>query len=308
MSGNYLSNENKLNIIDLTSFINLPPNVRLYDNAGKISWQEKDVLLNNVVFRPNPLAALNTTYNGRFRNLISNVEIGYEVIKGMKARINLGYNMLQANETSSEPSTAIDPNSGSLPSANFANRTQLSWIAEPQFEYSKSTKLGNLTALLGATWQENRTDAISVQAFNYANDILLGSINGAGAVRTTNSVAQYRYTAAFGRLTYNLKDRYIINVSGRRDGSSRFGPNNRFSSFGAAGGAWIFSNEKIFDKRIKFISFGKVRASYGITGNDQIGDYKYLDTWTAVSNTYQGIPVTNPSALFNPDFTFIRMC
>ncbi len=306
LNGNYLSNENKLNIMDLTSFINLPPNIRLYDDEGKISWQEKDVLLNNVVFRPNPLAVLNTTYNGKFRNLISNIEIGYEIIKGMKARINLGYNMLQANETSSEPSTSIDPNSGNLPSASFANRTQLSWIAEPQFEYSKSTKLGNITALFGATWQENRTDGISVQAFNYANDILLGSINGAGTIRTTNSAVQYRYTAVFGRLTYNFKDRYIINVSGRRDGSSRFGPSNRFSNFGAAGAAWIFSNENIFTKRIKFVSFGKVRASYGITGNDQIGDYKYLDTWTAVSNTYQGIPVTNPSALFNPDFSWER--
>lgn len=306
LSGNYLSNVNSLNIIDLTSFINLPPNIRLYDNAGKISWQEKDVFLSDVLFRPNPLAALNTTYNGRFKNLISNFEFGYEITKGLKTRINLGYNMLQANETSAEPSTAIDPYSGNLPSANFANRTQISWIAEPQLEYTRSSNYGTITTMLGTTWQENKSESISVQAFNYTNDLLLGSVNGAGTVRTTNSGTQYRYTAFFGRLTYNFKDRYIINVSGRRDGSTRFGPENRFSNFGAIGGAWIFSNTKLIEKQFKFLSFGKLRTSYGITGNDQIGDYKYLDTWTAASNTYQGIPVTNPTALFNPNFSWER--
>lgn len=306
LDGNYVSDENKLNVIDLTSFINLPPNIKLYNEQGKVSWEEKNVLFNDVIFRQNPIAALKTTYNGKFKNLISNLQIDYKVLNNLNGKINLGYNILQGNEKSSDPSASIDPNSGNLPDASFANRTQISWIAEPQLEYVRSGKFGTVTALIGSTWQENRIDGISVQAFNYTSDILLGSVSGAGTVRTTNSFNQYRYTAFFGRLTYNFKDRYILNISGRRDGSSRFGPDKRFSNFGAVGGAWIFSNEKLFQNNIRFISFGKIRASFGVTGNDQIGDYKYLDTWTAVSNTYQGVPTTNPSALFNPDFSWER--
>jgi TonB-linked SusC/RagA family outer membrane protein len=306
LQANYISDVNDLNTTDLTSFINLPPNIKLYDEAGKINWQENNVPFNSVLFRQNPLAVLKTMYDGRFKNLISNIEIEYKILEGLNARVNLGYNTLQANERSAEPSTSIDPNSGDLPSANFASRIQSSWIAEPQIEYRKVRKFGTFTVLAGSTWQENRTDGIFTQAFNYSNDLLLGSVNGAGIVRTNNNFGQYRYTALFGRVTYNFKDRYILNLSGRRDGSSRFGPAHRFSNFGALGGAWIFVKESADLRKKQFISFGKIRSSYGVTGNDQIGDYKYLDTWAASSNTYQGIPVTNPSALFNPDFSWER--
>lgn len=306
LSGSYLADENKLNVVDLTSFINLPPNIKLYDDQGKLNWQENGVLFNDVLFRQNPIAILNAVYNGKFKNLISNLQINYKVVKDLTARISLGYNSIQGIEKSAEPSTSIDPSSGNLPSANFSNRSQSSWIVEPQLEYVKSGKVGTLTTLFGTTWQENKSEGLSLQGFNYASDIALGSISGAGIARASNRFSQYRYTALFGRVTYNFDDRYILNISGRRDGSSRFGPNMRFSNFGAVGGAWILSSETFFEKYRKLFSFVKIRASYGVTGNDQIGDYNYLDTWTTVSNTYQGIPVTNPSALFNPDFSWER--
>jgi TonB-dependent starch-binding outer membrane protein SusC len=306
LNGNYLSNTNKLNVSDLTAYINMPPNIKLYESDGSLSWGENNVSLWDVLFRENPLSKLQAIYNGRFKNLLSNMNLNYAIINGLNAKVNLGYNLLQANEYSAEPSSSITPNIGNLPSANFANRAQSSWIIEPQLEYFKATKFGTFNSLLGTTWQENNSDGLFVQAFNYSSDILLRSVSGAGVVRTSNNFSQYRYSALFGRFTYNLKDRYIINASGRRDGSSRFGPNKRFSNFGAIGVAWIFSNEKLFAKRLNFLSFGKVRASYGVTGNDQIGDYRYLDNWTITSNTYQGIAITNPNALYNPDFSWER--
>jgi TonB-linked SusC/RagA family outer membrane protein len=300
----FLSDENKLNVTDLTSSINLPPNIKLYTDDGQINWQENGVLFSDVLFRQNPLAALKTVYKGNFKNMISNLQINYKLFENLFAKINLGYNILQGNETSAEPGTSIDPYSGNLPSANFSNNTQTSWIAEPQVEYIKDSKYGKITILAGGTWQQNQNEGIAVQALDYTNDALLGSVDGAGTVFTTNSFNQYRYTAVFGRINYQYKSRYIFNASGRRDGSTRFGPNKRFSNFGAIGGAWVFSNEKFFHERTPFISFGKIRGSYGITGNDQIGDYKYLDTWTSSPNTYQGVPVTTPTALFNPDFSW----
>lgn len=306
LNGNYLANENKLNVSDLTSFINLPPNIRLRDEEGKVSWAEGGVPIRFVLFRVNPLAPLNTSYTGKYRNLISNLELGYMIVPGLQSRISFGYNNLQGNEYSAEPSTSIDPNSGNLPSANFSNNSISSWIIEPQLEYTKAFRFGTVTALAGATWQENRSEGISAQGYNYRNDAMLGSISGAGDVFTSNNFSQYRYNALFGRINYNFRNRYIVNASGRRDGSSRFGPADRFANFGAIGAAWIFTEERFLKEQWKLLSFGKIRASWGITGNDQIGDYRYLETWTAIPNTYQGVPITEPTSLFNPTYSWER--
>ncbi len=117
---------------------------------------------------------------------------------------------------------------------------------------------------------------------------------------------QYRYHAVFGRINYNWKDKYIFNLTGRRDGSSRFGPGKRFSNFGAVGVAWIFSEENFFEKHLSFLSYGKLRVSYGVTGNDQIGDYEFLDTFSLTSYPYQGNIGLYPTRLFNPDFAWER--
>src|SRR5690606_8101548 len=96
------------------------------------------------------------------------------------------------------------------------------------------------------------------------------------------------------------KNRYIINLTARRDGSSRFGPGNQYANFGAVGAAWIFSNEE-FSRNLPLISFGKIRGSFGTTGNDQIGDYQFLDTYSTGS-VYQGNVGLTPTRLFHPDF------
>ncbi len=112
----------------------------------------------------------------------------------------------------------------------------------------------------------------------------------------------YHYNALFGRLNYNWKEKYLLNLTARRDGSSRFGPGRQFGNFGAVGAGWIFSKEKWLADRTGFLSFGKLRASYGTTGNDQIADYQYLPTYTSSGNTYQGLAGLYPTRIANPDF------
>jgi hypothetical protein len=90
----------------------------------------------------------------------------------------------------------------------------------------------------------------------------------------------------------------------RRDGSDRFGPNNRFGNFGAVGAAWIFSREKLVADNVSFLSFGKLRASYGTTGNDKIDDYQFIRTYSVTSSTllFQNVRGLAPNNLFNPDY------
>src|SRR5690606_9431296 len=100
------------------------------------------------------------------------------------------------------------------------------------------------------------------------------NLASAGTINNrSNNFIDYKYVSAFGRITYNVQDKYIFNATVRRDGSSRFGPDNRFGNFYSIGGAWLFSEEDWFGKDSGFLSFGKLRASYGLTGNDQIADY-----------------------------------
>lgn len=107
--------------------------------------------------------------------------------------------------------------------------------------------------------------------------------------------------AYFGRVNLNYSSKYIINLTGRRDGSSRFGPNKQFGNFGAIGMAWLFSEENLLKESL-WLSFGKIRASYGTTGSDNIGDYKFLGTYNTTGFNYNGTSVLEPTGVFNPNF------
>ncbi len=131
----------------------------------------------------------------------------------------------------------------------------------------------------------------------------------AATTKTFNGFSNtlYHYDAVFGRLSYTWEEKYLINITGRRDGNfSRFGsdPGKQFGNFGAIGAGWIFSREAFVQNGIPFLSFGKLRASYGTTGNDQLTDYQYLSTYTPYAPTYQGITGLYPTALNNPNFAW----
>src|SRR5690606_34106981 len=95
----------------------------------------------------------------------------------------------------------------------------------------------------------------------------------------------------------------ILNMTGRRDGSSRFGPDRRFGNFGSVGIGWIFSNMEPFEN-LSFLSFGKIRSSYGTTGNDQIADYGFLDTYSYGTDNYLNEVGLRPTRLANPDYSW----
>jgi len=106
----------------------------------------------------------------------------------------------------------------------------------------------------------------------------------------------------FGRLNYDWEQKYLFDRTIRRDGSSRFGEGHRFGTFGAVGLGWIFTQET-FLKGFKALSFGKLRGSYGITGNDQIPNYQYYMLYSSAPTAYQysGTSVYYPSNIANPD-------
>lgn len=300
----YANDKNQLIQSDLTQFINLPPNFLLYDSLGRPNWSEGGFSISTFPFSfaTTPAAELEKKYTSVNENLSANVSSNYRIISELTLKINLGYNRFLSDEVAITPKLALDPASMQLAFSNFSNGSSKNWIIEPHIEYVKHLGNGKLSVLMGSSWQERTTKSNFTSGTNYASDLLLNSIGAAGNINATNNHSKYRYTALFGRLNYNWKEKYIVNLSARRDGSSRFGPGKQFANFGAAGAAWIFSSEPFIQKSLKFLSFGKIRASYGVTGNDQIGNYRFLDLWNSTILPYQEMSALEPISLFNPGY------
>jgi TonB-linked SusC/RagA family outer membrane protein len=307
LTGAYLQGKNTLGGLDLASRVNqLAPNapdLRLAN--GSLNWA---YLPNGTTSTlSNPLQYLQQRYTGKTYNLIADNTISYEIVRGLNIKATMGYNRLDADETLFTPLSFYGP---ALPSAikvrfaSYLNKAISTWIVEPQLTYMRATKLGFFDVLVGTTFQESRTNMIRQSGSGYAADVQLPDITAA-TTKTVDLVEydQYKYTAAFGRLNYRLSDKYIINLNLRRDGSSRFGPESRFHTFYAVGVAWLFNDEAFIKQTVPWLSFGKLRGSYGTTGNDQIGNYRFLnllDIYPGAQIPYQDGLSLQVSKIDNP--------
>ncbi|PWV55545.1 SusC/RagA family TonB-linked outer membrane protein [Chitinophaga sp. S165] len=304
MSGSYLFDDNHLPEIDLTQrAIRLEPVAPpLYNTDGSLNWQLNP---SGAATWENPLAYIKyRKYENKTRNLISNSKLTYLIFPGLEVVGSFGYNNLQSRAYTPKPLEAIQPNRRPTTprSASYVNKDINSWIIEPQILYRKTLGMGKIDALIGMTIQQNNTELLGLSASGYASDYQLKNLSAATTIAISPFDAIYKYNAVFGRLNYNFSNKYIVNLTARRDGSSRFGERNRFHNFGSVGAAWIFTQEKIIQNNIRFLSFGKIRSSYGTTGNDQIGDYSYLNAYynTFAGIPYQGTDGLGPNALPNP--------
>ncbi|MDF2188201.1 TonB-dependent receptor [Paraflavitalea sp. CAU 1676] len=292
-SVNYTNTRDNSLASDLTSFYNLAPNYPLYDANGKYYW-----FLNE----QNPAAYLLRRSNNRTNNLVSNANIRYTIIPGLDAKVNLGYTRTTLDQLQVYPNATFNPTTSTGSMTYFGDASTNSYIVEPQVDYRRAIGQGNLSVMAGATWQESIREGTGVTGENFSSDALLEDIKAAGKLTARPSTYRfYRYNAFFGRVTYNYDERYILNATARRDGSTRFGPGKRFGNFGAIGAAWVFTNESFFPST-DILTFGKLRSSYGTTGNDLVGDYQYLDSWTSTAYPYDGIAGLSVSRLFNDNY------
>jgi TonB-dependent starch-binding outer membrane protein SusC len=281
----------------MTNALTLPPHApRLYTDEGQLNWENSSV--------QNPLAGTRNVHTSNTDNLMVNADIIYNIYKGLDVKVNTGFTSLNGVEAVISPLAAIDPAyvkyyTGSL---NDGSNVRKTWIVEPQMSYNTRIGGSELNIVVGGTWQEGRYASKMVEKSGYTSDALIGTVGAATNINIARDVNnEYKYIAVFARMGYNWKEKYFINLTGRRDGSSRFSPENRFANFGSVGAAWIFTEEPFMNGVKSFISFGKLRSSYGSTGSDQIGDYMYIDTYKATGR-YQGNPSLYPAALYNPDY------
>jgi TonB-linked SusC/RagA family outer membrane protein len=300
---------NKQYINDLSSLIFIAPNApAAYDATGRLQFEPNGV---SVV---NPYAAMLETYGAQCSNILVNVHVHYDLprtqwaLRHWSLLANGGINNVHVTENGIIPIRAQDPALQPTGSSFDATSTYRSGIFEPQIE--RKDTLGRLAMnfLAGASWQWQRNTISTLTATGYTSDALLGSVSAAGQTADDNQVTDYRYSAVFGRAHLNWNNTYILNLTARRDGSSRFGPGRQFGNFGAVGVAWIFNKGAFFRSRLPWLSLAKLSGSYGVTGNDAIGDYRYRTAWSTTTTVpYQGITGFYPTTLANPNLAWEKV-
>jgi TonB-linked SusC/RagA family outer membrane protein len=288
----------------LTSSITAPPDYpALFTPKGQVNFAGYDRLST-----ADPGAGVNNPYLAKTNYLNTNLALNYNIIKGLTARVNLGYNFNFTDQSNISYIASIDP-AANVPhtgSANYGTDHGQNWLIEPQLEYSRQISKGALNVLFGATDQSSSTREQVISSSGYSSDELIHSLVNATTFTATDGYGQYKYDGLFARITYNWDDKYVLNLNGRRDGSSRFGPDNRYGNFGSVGAAWIANQEKwLKDALPEEISFVKFRGSYGITGSDAVGDYAYLSQLGNVSpvlTSYNGVSPITTQIIENPNF------
>lgn len=298
ISVNYSTDRNNILSVDQASNLSLPPNIKLYNEDGSLAWDEGGISSGFW----NPLSYLNRRYTSKTKSLNTSGQISYKVTGNLTLRANMGYNSVLFDESSLYPLSAQNPNFTPYRYTDFATNKLSGWIIEPQAEFNRAIGPGKLNILMGATFQAKEQNFETINAVGFSSDALMESLQGATSITGTKSASPYRYNAFFGRAQYNMLGKYLATVSARRDGSSIFASENRFSNFGALGLTWIFSEEGLIKNNLKFLDFGKLRTSIGSTGNDKISNYQFLDTWSTSPIMYNGNSVLYPNKLYNPDY------
>jgi len=279
----------------------------LYKPDGSINWEPGPSGYSTwPSVLGNPVAELLNIINFKTYDLVTAGNVSYEIMPGLTVKTHAGYTNLQSNEYRALPFAATDPATWatSTRESDFSNDNIQTWIVEPQLSYNGRISRGIIDVLAGATLENRITDGYSFRAEGFSSDQTMNNILAATSLTAGLSInSVYMYNAGYGRVKYNWQDKYLIDVSMRRDGSSRFGPANQFHNFYAAGAGWLFYKEDVFRDGLPVLSYGKLRASYGTTGSDNVSDYSYLDLYnniTGVGVPYQGANGIYPSTLFNP--------
>jgi len=267
-------------------------------------------LLND--YRYNPvIEAKNELRNNIVNNVISNFYLDYNIIPNLKFKATAGINYSIQRTDAFNGSNTIYGNSKSPVGANGVNGSinyleTFDWLNENTLTYTKKVGQHSFNALGGITFQQHTTATYGFAAIQVPNGGLGLSGLGQGTPRTVDSYNSiWTLNSLLARVNYSYMSRYLFTASLREDGSSKFSDNNKWGVFPSASVAWRFSSEP-FLKLKRFINDGKIRLSYGVTGNNRVSDFASLpqESFSITAGYPFGNVINNgayPSVLGNPN-------
>ncbi len=256
----------------------------------------------------NPVHIAHNRYslNNNFQTL-GNTYLLFHISKDLDFKSDFGFNLntQKNNFYSAGDLHNLSQDQGGV--ANLNNYNNAYWQSENYLTWNKEFGNGHkMTALLGASWQEFNQERMRAEAQNFIDDIFQWHYLQAGSVRSAEESQDYKWAmnSYFARITYNISNKYLFTATGRYDGSSKFGANNKYAFFPSVGAAWRVSEEDFMKNNSNsIISDLKIRASYGTSGNQEIGQYQSIaqtqPSTTVLNGSLQSTLI--PSYLGNPD-------
>ena len=253
----------------------------------------------------NPVATVNEQ---KFRNstsrMLGNMYGQWEIIKDLKLKVSVGADVTYNKSDQYTPSNIYQ--SGGIAEGTIQMDQRVNWLNENTLTWSKTINQHSLNVLGGFTMQKENYARVLASSRDYVSDQLLYNSLQAGSTYNSpeSAATQWSLLSYLARVNYSFKDRYLLSVNGRIDGSSRFGANNKYGFFPSASAGWRVTEEDFMASVRNVISNLKLRASYGFTGNTEIGVYESLATlgsnsWTFGAN--QRVTGFFPNKIPNPD-------
>jgi len=209
--------------------------------------------------------------------LLSNAYIAVSPIKGLVLKSSVNLQMSRANSLDWNPSTSFAGFAGVPPVTarlDLGNQNSQTWLNENTVTYDLEVNGHSLNLLAGYTVQKYYDRGMSIRAEQFPDD-RINDVDAAINIienGTNSSVNEWALISYLARATYSFRGKYHLAAAVRRDGSSRFGTDNRWGVFPSVSGSWVISEESFFPQT-SFLSLAKVRASWGVTGNNNIGNY-----------------------------------
>jgi len=252
----------------------LPPIVPIYRDNGSYALPADLSILGPAGSLANPLELADQySRETQLFRLLTNSYVSIEFLKGLTFRTSIGLNFAadkaQTYYTPTGPRFTL-PNTSTL---NLGKSQELGWLSETTLNYKKVINDHSFDLLVGYTAQQNEYESLNSNVNSLAvNGPILLSLGDTKTLTSTNGITENTLTSALGRLNYSFKGKYLLTATVRQDGSSRFGANNRYKTFGSIAAGWLMSEEG-FIQNMDFISSLKIRGSYGTTGSNGIPDF-----------------------------------
>lgn len=296
LSASLTANKSDANVAPsgiIGSLLIMPPTATIYDPDGSYTLRNP---FENIF--ANPIATLRETINKSTVNRLLGSAFGeYSIIKDLNLKVLLGVDVSNQKDKYYIPSTIYEGKT-SNGSASLGALNYYSWLNENTLTYNKSLGRHNFDALIGFTQQEASNESFKAGAEQFvSNELTYNSLqSGSTLVRPNSDHYSWVLHSYLARVNYNYNNLYYLTSSLRKDGSSRFGKNNKWGSFPSVAASWRISNEGFFKPLLAKINELKIRASFGTTGNLEIGQYQSLSTLYSLNYLLGGSVLTGFAA------------
>ncbi len=248
----------------------------------------------------NPLLSIdNAFYHTTVSRFLGNVFASASLTKSIVFRTEFGVDQLSQTEENyygklTARNTGVPNGYGSYGTTSVLNLNTNNY-----FNYKQTfNDVHDIEGVLGMSYQDRKYEFSNAAGEQFPSDAYKKLASAASKTDASSSATSSTLLSYFARINYKYNDKYLIAVSGRIDGSSRFGANNKYGFFPAASAGWIINKEH-FLENVSWLNFLKLKASYGVTGNESIGDFESRALYSG-TGAYGGQAGQIPSQLGNP--------